>query len=123
VRSTVAVAQITVPVKFLVQWDDERVPRTQTLTLFDDALASGRLSEAPAGFAARAQGVLAHLGATPSELSSAIDSAAGLLADTTNVWRPSRWPIADRAPGQHDNWTAQFMADSLKCHRSLRRKA
>ena len=32
-------AQITVPVEFLVQWDDERVPRTQSLTLFD-ALAS-----------------------------------------------------------------------------------
>ena len=56
-----------------------------------DAVASaGRLSEAPAGFAVRAQGVLAHLGATPSELSSAIDSACDLLADTTNVCRPSR---------------------------------
>jgi dienelactone hydrolase len=32
-------ARITVPVEFLVQWDDERVPRTQSLTLFD-ALAS-----------------------------------------------------------------------------------
>lgn len=28
-------ARITVPVEFLVQWDDERVPRTQSLTLFD----------------------------------------------------------------------------------------
>ena len=56
-----------------------------------DALASaGRVSGAPAGFAERAQGVLAHLGATPSELSSAIDSACDLLADTTNVCRPSR---------------------------------
>jgi dienelactone hydrolase len=34
-------ARITVPVEFLVQWDDERVPRTQSLTLFD-ALASSR---------------------------------------------------------------------------------
>jgi dienelactone hydrolase len=32
-------ARITVPVEFLVQWDDERVPRTQSLALFD-ALAS-----------------------------------------------------------------------------------
>jgi dienelactone hydrolase len=32
-------ARITVPVEFLVQWDDERVLRTQSLTLFD-ALAS-----------------------------------------------------------------------------------
>ncbi|GGY97124.1 dienelactone hydrolase family protein [Streptomyces poonensis] len=32
-------ARITVPVEFLVQWDDERVPRDQGLALFD-ALAS-----------------------------------------------------------------------------------
>jgi len=31
--------RITVPVECLVQWDDERVPRTQSLALFD-ALAS-----------------------------------------------------------------------------------
>ncbi|MBQ1162123.1 alpha/beta hydrolase [Streptomyces sp. A73] len=34
-----AAARITVPVEFLVQWDDERVPREQSLALFD-ALAS-----------------------------------------------------------------------------------
>ncbi|CAL9371587.1 hypothetical protein SUDANB151_00858 [Streptomyces sp. enrichment culture] len=34
-----AAARITVPVEFLVQWDDERVPRVQSLALFD-ALAS-----------------------------------------------------------------------------------
>jgi dienelactone hydrolase len=28
-------AQITVPVEFLVQWDDERVPRAHSLALFD----------------------------------------------------------------------------------------
>lgn len=28
-------AQITVPVRFLVQWDDERMPRAQSLALFD----------------------------------------------------------------------------------------
>ncbi|GAA3499590.1 hypothetical protein GCM10019016_066940 [Streptomyces prasinosporus] len=30
-----AAARITVPVEFLVQWDDERVPRSQSLALFD----------------------------------------------------------------------------------------
>jgi dienelactone hydrolase len=33
--STEAAARITVPVEFLVQWDDERVPREQALALFD----------------------------------------------------------------------------------------
>ena len=28
-------ARITIPVQFLVQWDDERVPREQSLALFD----------------------------------------------------------------------------------------
>jgi dienelactone hydrolase len=37
--SAEAAAQITVPVEFLVQWDDERLPRAQSLALFD-ALAS-----------------------------------------------------------------------------------
>jgi dienelactone hydrolase len=34
-----AAARITVPVEFLVQWEDERVPRAQSLALYD-ALAS-----------------------------------------------------------------------------------
>jgi dienelactone hydrolase len=33
--SAEAGARITVPVEFLVQWDDERVPRAQSLALFD----------------------------------------------------------------------------------------
>ena len=33
--SAQAAARITVPVEFLVQWDDERVPRAQCLALFD----------------------------------------------------------------------------------------
>jgi len=33
--SAEAAAQITIPVEFLVQWDDERVPRAQSLALFD----------------------------------------------------------------------------------------
>jgi dienelactone hydrolase len=37
--SAEAAARITIPVEFLVQWDDERVPRTESLALFD-ALAS-----------------------------------------------------------------------------------
>ncbi|MEU9704384.1 alpha/beta hydrolase [Streptomyces sp. NPDC047981] len=36
-------ARITVPVEFLVQWDDERVPRDQSLALFD-ALGSAEKS-------------------------------------------------------------------------------
>ncbi|MEV4666148.1 alpha/beta hydrolase [Micromonospora echinofusca] len=54
--SAEAAARITVPVEFLLQWDDERVPRAQGLALFD-ALAStektlhanpGRHGEMPA---------------------------------------------------------------------------
>jgi dienelactone hydrolase len=30
-----AAAQVTVPIEFLVQWDDERVPRADSLALFD----------------------------------------------------------------------------------------
>ena len=37
--SAEAAARIAVPVEFLLQWDDERVPRVQSLALFD-ALAS-----------------------------------------------------------------------------------
>ena len=33
--SAQAAARITVPVEFLVQWDDERVPRAASLALFD----------------------------------------------------------------------------------------
>jgi dienelactone hydrolase len=33
--SAESAVRITVPVEFLVQWDDERVPRTQSLALFD----------------------------------------------------------------------------------------
>ncbi|GII64456.1 hypothetical protein Skr01_45410 [Sphaerisporangium krabiense] len=33
--SAEAAARITVPVEFLLQWDDERVPRAQALALFD----------------------------------------------------------------------------------------
>ena len=52
--------------------------------------SAGRLPEAPANFADRAQGVLAHLGTTPAELSRAIALAADLLADTTTACQPSR---------------------------------
>ncbi|MEU8046226.1 alpha/beta hydrolase [Micromonospora echinofusca] len=54
--SAEAAARITVPVEFLLQWDDERVPRAQGLALFD-ALSStektlhanpGRHGEIPA---------------------------------------------------------------------------
>ena len=52
--------------------------------------SAGRLPEAPASFAGRAHNVLAHLGTTPGELSSAIASAADLVADTNNACKPSR---------------------------------
>lgn len=45
---------------------------------------------APARFAERAQGVLAHLGTTPGALSKAIASAAELLDDTKTACQPSR---------------------------------
>jgi fermentation-respiration switch protein FrsA (DUF1100 family) len=38
-----AAARVTVPVQFLLQWDDDRVPRAQGLALFD-ALASSEKS-------------------------------------------------------------------------------
>ncbi|GAB7036309.1 MULTISPECIES: alpha/beta hydrolase family protein [Catenuloplanes] len=41
--SAAEAARITVPVEFLVQWDDERVPRDQALALFD-ALGSAEKS-------------------------------------------------------------------------------
>ncbi|WP_285791591.1 alpha/beta hydrolase [Micromonospora sp. NBRC 101691] len=41
--SAEAAARITVPVEFLLQWDDERVPRAQGLALFD-ALGSAEKS-------------------------------------------------------------------------------
>ncbi|WP_416978116.1 dienelactone hydrolase family protein [Streptomyces sp. T028] len=41
--SAEAAARITVPVEFLVQWDDERVPRADALALFD-AFASAEKS-------------------------------------------------------------------------------
>jgi Nucleotidyltransferase domain len=47
--------------------------------------SAGRLPEAPVDFTERAHGILAHLGATPSELSSAIDAARDLVADTTTA--------------------------------------
>jgi hypothetical protein len=44
--------------------------------------SAGRLPNAPARFADRAHGVLAHLGAAPAELSCALAAAEELLADT-----------------------------------------
>jgi dienelactone hydrolase len=44
-----AAARITVPVEFLVQWDDERVPRTQSLALFDALGSAGKTLHANPG--------------------------------------------------------------------------
>ncbi|MGX1549507.1 dienelactone hydrolase family protein [Streptomyces adustus] len=42
-------ARITVPVEFLVQWDDERVPRAQSLTLFDSLASAEKTLHANPG--------------------------------------------------------------------------
>jgi len=47
--SAEAAARITVPVEFLVQWDDERVPRPQSLTLFDALLSAEKTMHANPG--------------------------------------------------------------------------
>jgi hypothetical protein len=47
--SAEAAARITVPVEFLVQWDDERVPRTQSLALFDTLASAEKTLHANPG--------------------------------------------------------------------------
>ena len=47
--SAEAAARITVPVEFLVQWDDERVPRAQSLALFDILASAERTLHANPG--------------------------------------------------------------------------
>jgi dienelactone hydrolase len=42
-------AQITVPVQFLVQWDDEQMPREQSLALFDAIGSAGKTLHANPG--------------------------------------------------------------------------
>ncbi|MFI1565362.1 dienelactone hydrolase family protein [Streptomyces sp. NPDC020490] len=42
-------ARITVPVEFLVQWDDERVPRTRSLALFDSFASTEKTLHANPG--------------------------------------------------------------------------
>jgi dienelactone hydrolase len=42
-------ARITIPVQFLVQWDDERVPREQSLALFDAFASSEKTLHANPG--------------------------------------------------------------------------
>jgi dienelactone hydrolase len=44
-----AAARITVPVEFLVQWDDERVPRARSLELFDALASDGKTLHANPG--------------------------------------------------------------------------
>ncbi|WP_433393801.1 dienelactone hydrolase family protein [Micromonospora sp. KLBMP9576] len=47
--STEAAARITVPVQFLVQWHDERVPRAESLALFDAIAATEKTLHANPG--------------------------------------------------------------------------
>ncbi|MDX3387018.1 alpha/beta hydrolase [Streptomyces niveiscabiei] len=44
-----AAARISVPVRFLVQWDDERMPRAQSLALFDAIGSAGKTLHAHPG--------------------------------------------------------------------------
>ncbi len=76
--SAEAAARITVPVEFLVQWDDERVPRAQSLALFD-ALASAQKT----------------LHANPGKHGEVPRAARRLRAPTRSSRRPD--PAADRA--------------------------
>jgi dienelactone hydrolase len=47
--SAEAAAQITVPVQFLMQWDDQRVPRGQSLALFDGLVSAEKTLHANPG--------------------------------------------------------------------------
>ncbi|MEU8171643.1 alpha/beta fold hydrolase [Microbispora hainanensis] len=47
--SAEAAARITVPVRFLLQWDDERVPRAQGLALFDAFASADKTLHASPG--------------------------------------------------------------------------
>lgn len=47
--------------------------------------AAGRLRGAPAGFADRAHGLLAHVGSSPAELTATLDAAEALLAAVRSV--------------------------------------
>jgi dienelactone hydrolase len=46
---TEAAARITVPIEFLVQWDDERVPRADSLALFDAFASAEKTLHANSG--------------------------------------------------------------------------
>ena len=46
---TEAAAQLTIPIQFLVQWDDALVPRTQALDLFDTFASPAKTLDANPG--------------------------------------------------------------------------
>jgi|SRR5450759_360460 predicted nucleotidyltransferase len=52
--------------------------------------SAGRVDVAPADFAARAHGVLAHVGSSPAELAAALEAAAELVRETAAACQPSR---------------------------------
>ena len=56
--------------------------------------AAGVLPGAPAGFAARAHGLLARVGSTPEELATTLDAAATLVAEVERAVG-----LATAAPG------------------------
>ncbi len=66
-----AAAQVTVPVQFLVQWDDEQMPRAQTLALFDAIGSAGKTLHANPG---------GHADLPPAETDNALRFFARHLA-------------------------------------------
>ena len=70
-------------------------PRAVAVLLAAQAAAfavasAGRVDVAPADFAARAHGVLAHVGSSPAELAAALEAAAELVRETAAACRPPR---------------------------------
>ena len=65
--------------------------------------AAGALPGAPAGFAARAHGLLARVGSTPDELAATLDAAAALVAEVERAVRliPVARPATAGAPSDH----------------------
>lgn len=71
--SAEAAAQITVPVEFLVQWDDENVPRAASLALFDVFASAEKTLHANPG---------KHAEIPVFEMESALRFSPGTWADT-----------------------------------------
>ncbi len=73
-----AAARITVPVEFLVQWDDERVPRSQSLALFDAFASAEKTLHANPG-------AHAEPSSRPTNWTAAYGSSPGTSPDDTTA--------------------------------------